>query len=207
MARLALNKASLTRETQRLKTFERFLPSLDLKRKQLLLERAKAKRALARTEAALAPLAGFVAERLPMASNDRVDLDGLVRVENVALHEENVVGIRLPMLESVEIEMREYGYLGRPHWVDHIARLLQEAMELRVRVQVERRRLELLEVGVRRITQRVNLFEKVLIPRTRENIRQLRIYLSDSERSAVVRGKIAKKKQKQWLAEPAGWAE
>ncbi len=207
MARLALNKASLTRQAQQLKTFERFLPSLDLKRKQLLLERAQARRALTRTEAALAPLAGFVAERLPMASNDRVDLAGLVRVDRVALGEENVVGIRLPTLESVELGVRPYGYLGRPHWVDHVTRLLKETMELRVKAQVERRRLELLEVGVRRITQRVNLFEKVLIPRTRENIRQLRIYLSDSERSAVVRGKIAKRKQKQWLAETAGLVE
>jgi V/A-type H+-transporting ATPase subunit D len=41
----------------------------------------------------------------------------------------------------------------------------------------------------------VNLFEKVLVPRTRNNIRRIRIYLSDSERAAVVRAKIAKRKQ------------
>jgi V/A-type H+-transporting ATPase subunit D len=195
MARLALNKASLSRLTQQLKTFERFLPSLDLKRRQLLLERAKASAALGRTLDALAPTDALVTERLPMVSNADVDLANLVRVRRVQLGEENVVGTRLPTLESVELEVREYGFLGRPHWVDRVARLLRDSLELQVRVQVERRRLELLEVSVRRITQRVNLFEKVLIPRTREHIRRIRIYLSDSERAAVVRAKIAKKKQ------------
>jgi len=203
MARLTLNKATLTGQIRQLKNFERFLPSLDLKRKQLLLERAKATAALARTEDALAPLDGLVAEQLPMVSNELVDLTGLVRVAKVTLGEENVVGVHLPTVESVHIEVREYGFLGRPHWVDRVAQLLRDTLELRVRVQVERRRLEQLEIGVRRITQRVNLFEKVLIPRTRENIRRIRIYLSDSERAAVVQAKISKKKQLQ--AQPATW--
>ena len=60
--------------------------------------------------------------------------------------------------------------------------------------QVERRRLALLDEAVRKVTQRVNLFEKVLIPRTKEHIRKIRIYLSDAERAAVVRSKIAKRK-------------
>ena len=49
--------------------------------------------------------------------------------------------------------------------------------------------------AVRRITQRVNLFEKVLIPQAEENIQRIRIFLSDAERTAVVRSKIAKAKR------------
>ena len=48
----------------------------------------------------------------------------------------------------------------------------------------------------RRLTsQRVNLFEKVKIPEAKENIRMISIYLGDQQTSAVVRGKIAKKKR------------
>lgn len=195
MARLALNKATLSKQLKQLKIFERFLPSLDLKRKQLLAERAKATAALALTEARLASMEDLVAERFPMASWDVVDLTGLVRVGKVELDQENVVGVKLPVLVSAEVAVREYGLLGRPHWVDGFAALLKNTMEALVRVQVERRRLELLEVGVRRITQRVNLFEKVLIPRARDDIRRVRIYLSDAERAAVVRAKISKKKR------------
>jgi V/A-type H+-transporting ATPase subunit D len=53
----------------------------------------------------------------------------------------------------------------------------------------------LLDDAVHKVTQRVNLFEKVLIPRTREHIRRIRIYLADAERAAVVRSKIAKRKR------------
>jgi len=195
MARLALNKATLSRQTQQLKIFERFLPSLDLKRKQLLAERVKADTALRRTEQELAPIENLITEQFPMASREDVDLAGLVRVSSVTLSQENVVGVKLPVLASLDIDTLEYGLLGRPHWVDRLARLLRETIELKIRVQVERRRLELLETGVRKITQRVNLFEKVLIPRTRESIRRIRIYLSDTERAGVVQAKISKKKR------------
>ena len=47
---------------------------------------------------------------------------------------------------------------------------------------------------MRSTAQRVNLFEKVKIPEARENIRVIGIYLGDQQTSAVVRGKIAKKK-------------
>ncbi len=65
---------------------------------------------------------------------------------------------------------------------------------LRVHLQVRRERVARLNQQVRRITQRVNLFEKVLIPQAKENIKRIQIGLGEQERSAVVRSKIAKKK-------------
>jgi V/A-type H+-transporting ATPase subunit D len=72
--------------------------------------------------------------------------------------------------------------------------MLHDMLELRIRVQVEERRIALLDAAVKTITQRVNLFDKVLIPRTKANIKGIKIYLSDEEMSAVVRSKIAKGK-------------
>jgi V/A-type H+-transporting ATPase subunit D len=76
-----------------------------------------------------------------------------------------------------------------------VALRLKEVLELKIRIQVARRRFELLEVAARKITQRVNLFEKVLIPQTRRNIKRIRLFLSDAERISVVQAKIAKGKQ------------
>ncbi len=45
-----------------------------------------------------------------------------------------------------------------------------------------------------RIVQRVNLFEKIMIPDAREAIRRIRIKLGDEMTDAVGRSKIAKKK-------------
>ncbi len=194
MARLALNKSSLSKLSRQLRTFERYLPSLDLKRKQLMAERARAQAAVQRTLRDMTALRESIAGQLPMLANHEIELEDLVRLKTVRLGEENVVGTRLPVLEDKVVEVRDYGYLEKPHWVDRVVEALTDMIELQVRLAVERRRGVLLEEAVRKVTQRVNLFEKVLIPRSREHIRKIRIFLSDGERSAVVRSKIAKRK-------------
>ncbi|MDR2211713.1 MAG: V-type ATP synthase subunit D, partial [Spirochaetaceae bacterium] len=50
-----------------------------------------------------------------------------------------------------------------------------------------------LDHELRITTQRVNLFEKIKIPETRENIKKIQVYLGDQQTAAVVRGKIAKR--------------
>lgn len=195
MPRLALNKASLAHQVRQLKTYERFLPSLDLKRRQLMAERARERVAIDATRRDSQALREAVAAQLPMLANREIDLADLARVQAVRMGGQNVVGTRLPRLEGVEVQVRDYGYLARPHWVDRLVDMLTRMLELQVQLAVQERRAALLEEAVRKVTQRVNLFEKVLIPRARENIRRIRIYLGDAERAAVVRSKIAKRKR------------
>lgn len=194
MARLQLSKTSLTNEKRRLEGFERFLPSLDLKRRQLTALRAGTAATIADLEKQVEDLRAEVADRLPMLANTDIDLNALVHVSDVQVEMENVVGVRLPRLSRAQVDVRPYSYLGKPHWVDQVAEDLKRMLDLRLRLQVEQRRLELLAQAVRTVTQRVNLFDKVLIPRTRANIKRIEIYLSDAERAAVVRAKIAKAK-------------
>ena len=42
MAKIALNKSSLSRQKKQRESFKRYLPSLEMKQKQLLAERKKA---------------------------------------------------------------------------------------------------------------------------------------------------------------------
>jgi V/A-type H+-transporting ATPase subunit D len=195
MARLALNKASLSKQTRQLNTFERFLPSLDLKRRQLMAERARERTAMARTRQASEELRETVAAQIPMLANREIDLSDLVKVKAVRLGERNVVGTRLPTLEGIDVQVREYGYLTKPHWVDRLVDELSRMLELQVQLAVQERSAALLDEAVSKVTQRVNLFEKVLIPRARANIKKIRIYLGDAERAAVVRSKLAKRKR------------
>ncbi|MGD8911956.1 MAG: V-type ATP synthase subunit D [Candidatus Thiodiazotropha sp.] len=195
MARLALSKSSLSVQNRRLKTFERYLPSLDLKRRQLIAERAKAARAIEATEAEITELRRLVEEGLPMGSNEEVNIENLVHIVRVELGEENVMGVRLPLVKEVELKRADYSLLAKPEWVDNFAWRMEEMLQLRLRIQVEQRRLALLDEAVRTITQRVNLFDKVLIPQARDNIRRIQIFLADGERAAVVRAKIAKGKR------------
>ncbi len=195
MARLQLNKSSLARQQTQLKSYQRFLPSLDLKRQQLMGERAKAVEEVATLEARVHSLAGQVGDQLPMLANEDISLDGLVRLMDYELTEENVVGTRLPKLDRVEVKVADYSPMAKPHWVDDVARLLHDMIEARLRVQTAKARLKLLDKAVKTITQRVNLFDKVLIPGARANIKKIGIYLNDEEMASVVRSKISKRKR------------
>ncbi|EKV00549.1 H(+)-transporting ATP synthase, vacuolar type, subunit D [Leptolyngbya sp. PCC 7375] len=195
MARLALNKASLTKLQRQLKTYKDVLPSLDLKRRQLLAEQARARRRLMDIRQQLGELDPLIANELLMLSTQEVDLTDIVKVVGVQIVEENVVGTRLPKLEKVDIEVRQYALLGRPHWVERVVDALTTAVELRLKLQVAEQRQVLLNQAARKITQRVNLFDKVLIPRAQANIKKIQIYLSDAARAAVVNSKIAKRKK------------
>jgi len=70
----------------------------------------------------------------------------------------------------------------------------------RLRLRVYRERVKRMKGAVRRVSQRVNLFEKVLIPNARSNIARIKIFLSDIERAAVVTSKIAKAKRAHAMA-------
>lgn len=201
MARISLSKSSLAKQNRNLQTYERYLPSLDLKRKQLIAERAKEVTAQDDTAQRIAALRERVRETLPMLANREVALDELVQVRGVQLGEENLLGTRLPVLAGLDLVKRDYGLLSKPHWVDSLVELLAEMLSLQAQRALHQRRLALLDEAVRKVTQRVNLFDKVLIPRARRNIKRIRIHLSDTERAAIVRSKIAKgKRAKEGLA-------
>ena len=192
MARLPLNQTSLHEQSKRLAAFERFLPSVDLKRRQLIAERNKAIRAVAERREQLETVIERVTAEIPMLAEGPEDLTGMVTVQDRDIGEENMMGVRLPVLKGVQIHQRPYPLLGRPPWIDRLVDFLVDALELELRYQVDTERLRLLEEAVRRSTQRFNLFDKVLIPRTRANIRQIRLFLADQSTAAVVRAKIAK---------------
>lgn len=195
MARVPLSKSQLSREKENLAAYGRYLPALDLKRQQLMAARAEARREIAALDARIAEAVAAAGAAIPMLADRQVGLEGLVRLGEVRTGMRNVAGVRLPVVEHVGTIRAEYGWMVRPHWVDAVADRLVEAIGLKVEARMARERLALLEAAVVRITQRVNLFDKVLIPQARENIRRINVHLGDTERAAVVRSKIAKRKR------------
>ena len=193
--KIALNKSSLKSERDRLKTFVRFLPSLDLKRQQLMVESKKAQAELAaildRVEETLQGIEGL----LGLLGGTTMEMPDYVRLQTYSTREENVVGVRLPLLDEIEFRVEEYSTLAKPFWVDTLVDYLREVAKLRVEERIGQERVDLLDEAVRKITQRVNLFEKVLIPNAKENIHRIQIFLNDAERAGVVRSKLVKAKR------------
>lgn len=192
MSRLALNKGEMHRRRRELETYQRVLPSLDLKRRQLAAEILQARERLEAERSEAARVQETVGTVLPMLANEDIDVDGLVRIEAVQIEEEQVLGSRLPKVVEVSIAVRPYSLLAKPHWVDRLVGLLREALSREVQLQVTAERLRRLEFALKRTVQRINLFDKVLIPDARGDIHRIRIFLADSERAAIVRSKIAK---------------
>jgi V/A-type H+-transporting ATPase subunit D len=196
--RLSLNKNALKQQRDHLAMYRRFLPSLDLKRKQLLKAQKEAQLQLAELQADIERFEQSAQRLLPTLGSSTIDpsqLNGLVRVEKVVLAEENVVGIHLPAIREIDVVRAEYSRLTLPFWVDQLGDYLEQIARLRIQLQVRKARVDRLVAAARKITQRVNLFEKILIPRAESNIKQIGIALADQERAAVVRSKIAKRKR------------
>ena len=195
MATIALSKSSLQQQRDSLRLFERFLPSLELKRQQLTAEYNKALHVLAEAEQGAEQASRSLPALLPILGSVRMELSGLIRIRRVDVAEEDVLGLRLPILRAVEFDTADYSLLATPFWLDDLVTCLKEVATYRLRLQVYRERVVRMQGAVRRVTQRVNLFEKVLIPNAKQNIARIQIFLSDVERAAVVTSKIAKGKR------------
>jgi V/A-type H+/Na+-transporting ATPase subunit D len=199
MATITLSKSSLQQQRNKLHLFERFLPSLELKQQQLTAEYKKAMQVLAEAEQGADQASRSLSALLPILGSSSMQLSGLVRIRRLDIVEEDVLGLRLPALRAVEFDTADYALLATPFWVDDLVTCLKEVATYRIRLQVYRERVARMQGAVRRITQRVNLFEKVLIPNAEQNIARIQIFLSDIARAAVVNSKIAKAKH---VAEP-----
>ena len=194
MAKLKLSKHALQKERENLQLYQRLLPSLDLKRRQLSMEFEKARRAHTEAQQAADRLEAKIGAELPMLANTDVDLTGLVKVKNMHLGQENIVGVKLPVVDELEYEIADYPLLSKPAWVDVAVVRLKDAAQSRIEVAIAAERVRILDRAVRRVTQRVNLFDRILIPSAKDNIKRIQIFLGDIERDAVVRSKIAKGK-------------
>ena len=197
--RLSLNKTSLKQQRDHLDMYRRFLPSLDLKRQQLLTAWRAARKELEGVEQNYHAARKSLDQLLPLLGSSTLrtrDLSALVHLRSVVIVNENVVGARVPRIKSMEFERTKYSTLTLPFWVDQLVDSLEQVADLGLRLHVERERVERLRVASRKVTQRVNLFEKILIPTAEQNIKKIRIAMSDEERSAVIRSKLAKKKHR-----------
>ena len=194
-----LTKNELKVQKDHLKQFQRYLPTLQLKKQQLQSVVMQATAKLERTEserlAVIADLDDWVAV---FAENnsfpEEKQLGMLVRPLLVICREDNIAGVTVPVFEELTFAEIDYDVADYPLWVDTAVIRLREIARLDALAKTLRRQVELLERELRSTAQRVNLFEKVKIPETKENIRVIGIYLGDQQTSAVVRGKIAKKK-------------
>ena len=202
MAKVKLTKTALKKERDDLKQFERFLPTLQLKKQQLQLEMRQCQDRIARNEQREEEARSQLSSWLELFGSEAEAFRAadLVKVERVETDIQNIAGVEVPRFLRVVFEQVPYDLFGEELWIDDAVAALRGIIELRQERAVIRKQYELIQTELRVTTQRVNLFEKVKIPQCRENIRRIGIYLGDMDTSAVVRSKIAKSKLQETVA-------
>ncbi|MCY4330613.1 MAG: V-type ATP synthase subunit D [Endozoicomonadaceae bacterium] len=193
MTQVALNKSALNKEKRSLKTYNRYLPALELKRQQLMAERQKEKKHLLMLREKIKQLENEAGENIPMLANQKVHVDNLVK-SDCKISKQNIVGVAVPVIETFNIQTMPYSLLIKPHWVDSLVKYLEQMIRLRIQLMVAEKRHALLDYATQITSQRVNLFSKILIPKTKNNITKIKIFLSDQDRAGVVNAKISKQK-------------
>ncbi len=193
MAKVRLTKNELKKQKYDLKRFTRYLPTLELKKQQLLLEIRRIQQevealdtASRRLEQEISVWAGVFA--------DEFDLHEYIKIEEVLRGHGNIAGIDIPVFEEVVFEEIQWDYFEVPFWVDTGIVVIKEQVSRRVEQEILREQEEVVREELRITIQRIKLFEEVKIPEAKEAIRVIQIFLGDAMTAAVVRGKIAKSK-------------
>ncbi|HBP24023.1 MAG TPA: V-type ATP synthase subunit D [Oribacterium sp.] len=196
---IKLTKNEQKVQKDHLKEYQRYLPTLQLKKQQLQSVIMKVKDDLSEKEVEREQMIGDLDDWVAVFSENSLfekdkQLDALVQPDKVIVGTENVAGVKLPAFQELTFKDISYNVDDYPLWVDTALVKLREIARLDALVSTLRKQVELLEKELRSTSQRVNLFEKVKIPEAKENIRVIGVYLGDQQTAAVVRGKISKKK-------------
>jgi V/A-type H+-transporting ATPase subunit D len=193
MAKVKLTKNALKAERDALKRFQRYLPTLQLKKQQLQMEirgvQSKVESKRREEEAVLADISGWI-----KLFAESVEWSKYLKVSKILLGEGNIAGVTIPIYENVVFERNIPDLFDTPVWIDSGIRTLEHLISLRLERRVIEEQFRLLSEELRTTNQRVNLFEKVKIPEAKENIRVVRIFLGDQQTAGVARSKIAKNK-------------
>jgi V/A-type H+-transporting ATPase subunit D len=193
MAKVKLTKNALKAERDALKRFQRYLPTLQLKKQQLQMEirglQSKVESKRQEEAALLADMSSWI-----KLFAEPIEWGKYLKVAKILLGEGNIAGVAIPVFEDVVFERNIPDLFDTPVWIDDGIRALEHLVTLRLERRVIEEQFRLLSEELRVTNQRVNLFEKVKIPEAKENIRVIRIFLGDQQTAGVARSKIAKNK-------------
>lgn len=194
MSKIKLTKGELKKQRDALTQFRRYLPTLQLKKQQLQMKIREVQDALSGVDARARLLEADIHRWSGLLGERNIDLESFVVPVSITMDQQNVAGTTIPVLKDVLFSDVEYDFYAMPVWVDRAVEALRSFMGTSCEREVLAEQVRRLERELRITSQRVNLFEKVKIPESLENIRVIRIYLGDQQANAVGIGKVAKKK-------------
>jgi V/A-type H+-transporting ATPase subunit D len=192
---IKLTKNELRDQQKKLGQLEKYLPTLQLKKAMLQVEVTEAQQAIDALCSERAQVRESVdTYRSLLAERTSIQAEETVQITQINKGHENIAGVDVPYFESVEFAPLSYSLFETPPWVDAAVEGLRRLVTMGVKIAIGQEKKEALEHELREVSIRVNLFEKILIPRSKANIKKIKVFLGDQELAAVSQAKVAKEK-------------
>ncbi len=188
------NKTALKQQRDALGKYEKFLPILLLKKMQLQLVLRQMEPVVEGKHRERESAVAAVLSWSGLLSDPSADVLDYIQIQEVLTKKDNIAGVEVPEFEKVVFKDVPYSLFATPAWLDSALEYLEKVVTIREELRILSEKEALLREELRTTTQRVNLFEKKLIPELKENIRRIKIFLGDEETAAVGRAKLAKGK-------------
>jgi len=190
-----LTKTELRSEQYRFQQLKKYLPTLQLKKMLLQIEVNQAELEIHELQGEFSQMEKKITAYAALFSDKSAfDLYPAVKIVEVQKKHENIAGIDIPVLEKVVFQESSYMLFDAPVWLDSAIVDLRELITIREKIRAGEEKKAALEKELREVSIRVNLFEKILIPRAQGNIRKIKIFLGDQQLAAVCQAKVAKQK-------------
>ena len=116
----------------------------------------------------------------------------LIKVNDVHLGIRKIAGVRVPVLDNVDFDIRPFSLFNSPKWYSDGIHLLKELASTAIEREFTIAKLGLLEHARKKTTQKVNLFEKVQIPGYQDALRKIKRFMEDEENLSKSSQKILK---------------
>ncbi len=204
MARIKLTKGELKKQRDALKQYERYLPTLQLKKQQLQLEILRQSVILEEKKRNQEKSTRSIISWIGLLDDPTISIKSYLVIDKITTGLKNIAGVDMPVYEKTDFIAAEYDLFIAPLWVDAAIDNLRDYISADTELSIIDKGILLLKHELRITTQRVNLFEKIKIPESKENIRRIKIYIGDQLSNAVGRCKIAKRKIEELVLEGVG---
>ena len=192
MAKIKLTKNELKKQKDSLKMYQRYLPTLMLKKQQLQGEIRITEMRIKQLRTEKDLLDESFKTWVGVFGEKGIFTPGVLKITSLRTSMGNIAGVAIPIFEGAEFAITPYDLARMPLWLDTAVEKMKQVILLDLEAQIVEEQRKRLDRELRTTTQRVNLFEKIKIPETRGSIKKIQVYLGDQQTSAVVRGKIAK---------------
>jgi V/A-type H+-transporting ATPase subunit D len=189
------NRVALNQIKKKLASFKKYLPVFEKQRAALNKMLQKEDLILEELNKKKKELTEKIDPWVALFNDIEVDIAELIKVVDIKSTNENIFGTTIPVFEDVVFEEKQIDSGKYPFWVPEGIMAVKEIVMVNAQMEVSKQRMKLIKKGYEESNQKVNLFDKKLIPEALEDIKEIKTALDAQGIAAIVIAKSAKKLQ------------